>query len=92
MPEHTVTFQEGEYQLIQEVLHLIRKYDDKVRTRTLERLLEEQESPSLPHLLSAEEDPWSNAEIEIPAGDSGLGDLASNHDHYLYGTPKKYPT
>ncbi len=21
--------------------------------------------------------------------DSGIGDLAENHDHYLYGTPKK---
>jgi hypothetical protein len=23
--------------------------------------------------------------------DSGLGDLADNHDHYLYGTPKRKP-
>ncbi len=25
----------------------------------------------------------------IGSVDSGLGDLAENHDHYLYGTPKK---
>ena len=23
------------------------------------------------------------------AGDSGVGDLAENHDHHLYGTPKR---
>ncbi|MEQ1751472.1 MAG: hypothetical protein ABL974_18765 [Prosthecobacter sp.] len=23
--------------------------------------------------------------------DSGIGDLAINHDHYLYGTPKQQP-
>jgi hypothetical protein len=27
----------------------------------------------------------------IGIGDSGLPDVAVNHDHYLYGTPKRYP-
>jgi hypothetical protein len=27
----------------------------------------------------------------IGSGDSGLPDVAVNHDHYLYGTSKRYP-
>jgi hypothetical protein len=27
----------------------------------------------------------------IGVAGSGLGDLADNHDHYLYGTPKQKP-
>jgi hypothetical protein len=27
----------------------------------------------------------------IGAVNSGIGDLADNHDHYLYGTPKQKP-
>ena len=30
------------------------------------------------------------ADLIAPEG-TGIGDLADNHDHYLYGTPKQTP-
>ena len=32
-------------------------------------------------------DPWCNPDIDLPSVDTGIADLALNHDHYLYGTP-----
>ena len=37
----------------------------------------------------AKHDPWDNLNIEEIAIDTGIEDFAENHDHYLYGTPKK---
>ncbi len=34
-------------------------------------------------------DPWDNLNIEDIAVDTGIEDLAENHDHYLYGTEKR---
>ncbi|HLC15146.1 MAG TPA: hypothetical protein VJL89_02830 [Thermodesulfovibrionia bacterium] len=34
-------------------------------------------------------DPWSNPNIDLPSIDTGIEDLAENHDHYLYGLPKQ---
>jgi len=34
-------------------------------------------------------DPWINPDIEIPSVDTGRKDGSINHDHYIYGTPKK---
>ena len=34
-------------------------------------------------------DPWTNPEIVLPSVDTKIEDLSINHDHYLYGTPKK---
>lgn len=34
-------------------------------------------------------DPWTNLDIELPTIDTQIEDLSINHDHYLYGTPKK---
>ncbi len=36
-----------------------------------------------------EDDPWDNLDIEEIAVDTGIEDFAKNHDHYLYGTPKR---
>ena len=34
-------------------------------------------------------DSWDNLKIEDIAVDTGITDFAENHDHYLYGTPKR---
>lgn len=34
-------------------------------------------------------DSWDNLRIEDIAVDTGKTDFAENHDHYLYGTPKR---
>ena len=39
---------------------------------------------------TANNDPWTNPEIKSPSVDTKIKDLSINHDHYLYGTPKKY--
>jgi len=36
-----------------------------------------------------EDDPWDHLDIEEIAVDTGIKDFAKNHDHYLYGTPKR---
>lgn len=38
---------------------------------------------------TAENDPWDNLDIDEIAVDTGIEDFAENHDHYLYGTPKR---
>jgi hypothetical protein len=35
------------------------------------------------------DDPWGNSEVELPTVDTGIEDFSLNHDHYLYGTPKR---
>ncbi len=39
--------------------------------------------------INASIDPWDNLDLEAIAVDTGITDFAKNHDHYLYGTPKK---
>ena len=34
-------------------------------------------------------DPWADPDGEVPSVDTGIRDLAENHDYYLYGTPKR---
>jgi len=34
-------------------------------------------------------DPWDNLNFDEVAVDSGIEDFAENHDHYLYGVPKR---
>jgi hypothetical protein len=34
-------------------------------------------------------DSWDNLNLEDIAVDTGITDFAENHDHYLYGTPKR---
>ncbi len=34
-------------------------------------------------------DPWCNPDIDLPSVDTGIADLALNHDYYLYGTPPR---
>ncbi len=87
MLEHTILLKENEYQLVQEFLGLIQKYGQKSIQNTLELIKKEQEQQVS---RNEDNDPWSNPNIEIATGNSGIGDLAINHDHYLYGTPKKY--
>ncbi|MCP4107342.1 MAG: hypothetical protein GY749_17665 [Desulfobacteraceae bacterium] len=35
------------------------------------------------------DDPWDSLDIDEIAVDTGIEDFAENHDHYLYGTPKR---
>jgi hypothetical protein len=39
--------------------------------------------------LPVEDDAWDNLDIEAISVDTGISDLAENHDYYLYGIPKK---
>jgi len=34
-------------------------------------------------------DPWDDLDIDSIAVDTGIQDFAKNHDHYLYGLPKR---
>lgn len=34
-------------------------------------------------------DPWDALDVEALAVDTGIEDFAENHDHYLYGLPKR---
>ncbi|MGR3178833.1 MAG: hypothetical protein ACUZ8E_12340 [Candidatus Anammoxibacter sp.] len=34
-------------------------------------------------------DPWTNSDIKLPSVDTKIEDLSINHDHYIYGIPKK---
>jgi hypothetical protein len=38
---------------------------------------------------SHEQDAWDQLDIERIAIDTGISDFAYQHDHYLYGTPKR---
>jgi len=38
---------------------------------------------------TAYDDPWDSLDIDEIAVDTGIEDFAENHDHYLYGTPKR---
>lgn len=35
------------------------------------------------------DDPWDSLDIDEIAVDTGIEDFAENHDHYLYGIPKR---
>ena len=35
------------------------------------------------------DDPWDDLNIDEISVDTGIEDFAENHDHYLYGTPKR---
>lgn len=35
------------------------------------------------------QDAWEGLDIEHIAVDTGISDFAQQHDHYLYGTPKR---
>jgi hypothetical protein len=49
------------------------------------------ESPEIKNLRhnSDTADPWDALDIESIAVDTGREDGSVNHDHYIYGTPKK---
>jgi len=36
-----------------------------------------------------QDDPWDDLNIDEISVDTGIEDFAENHDHYLYGTPKR---
>lgn len=40
--------------------------------------------------INVKGDPWLDLDIDDIAVDTGIEDLSLNHDHYLYGTPKKH--
>jgi len=35
------------------------------------------------------EDPWDSLNIDEIAVDTGIEDFSLNHDHYIYGAPKR---
>ena len=56
----------------------------QIREAVARYVVEEEAAKELPTL--AEDDPvWQL----IGMGDSGVGDLSENHDHYLYGAPRR---
>jgi len=50
----------------------------------------QKEADSIQEEEKMEEDPWIEflGNIDQYAVETGIEDLAENHDHYLYGTPK----
>ena len=57
-----------------------------------EKLKKESEVLEFKETISQKEensDPWTNPDIDIPSVDTGREDGSINHDHYLYGTPKR---
>ena len=61
--------------------HLIKKIENI--------LLSEGISYNIKQELTTEDDAWDNLNISEIAVDTGIEDFAENHDHYLYGIPKK---
>jgi hypothetical protein len=51
--------------------------------------LEDQEVGELPSAVVDDEDTLGKL-IDACAVDTGIPDLALEHDHYIYGTPKKH--
>lgn len=45
--------------------------------------------PSVSSEEEFEEDPWDALDFDTIAVKTGISDLAENHDHYLYGLPKR---
>lgn len=39
--------------------------------------------------ISKKNDPWTHPDVDLPSVDTEIEDFSINHDHYLYGTPKK---
>lgn len=52
---------------------------------------ERQQNPlwDIVNRVEKQSDPWANPDSKTPSVDTGIHDLALNHDHYLYGTPKR---
>jgi len=77
----------------------IRVPDNYPKDRLLKKVkrLEEtlkKESKAFPHVRKQKKkepdiDPWDALDIESIAVDTGRPDGSVNHDHYIYGTPKK---
>ena len=64
------------------------------RIQTIQAMLQENPASApassiKPPAKSASADPWSNPEVPLPAVDAGIEDLAHQHDHHLYGTPRR---
>jgi hypothetical protein len=58
--------------------------------RKIEKSFEDEEiAIEIKGLPSEKMDPWDSLDFESLAVDTGIEDFAENHDHYLYGTPKR---
>ncbi|MFQ5456093.1 MAG: hypothetical protein ACE5EA_07825 [Nitrospirota bacterium] len=51
------------------------------------KFLERKQENAIEKAQSA--DPWDNLNIDKISVDTGIEDFAENHDHYLYGNPKR---
>lgn len=54
-----------------------------------ERFLKEGISFEIRDDSSTNDDSWDSLNLDEIAVDTGIEDFAENHDHYLYGTPKR---
>ena len=54
-----------------------------------ERFLKEGISFEIRDDSSTNDDSWNSLNLDEIAVDTGIEDFAENHDHYLYGTPKR---
>jgi hypothetical protein len=54
-----------------------------------EIFIKERLSYEIEKKTSLYDDPWDSLDIKEIAVDTGIEDFAENHDHYLYGTPKR---
>ena len=54
-----------------------------------EIFIKERLSYEIEKKTSLYDDPWDSLDINEIAVDTGIEDFAENHDHYLYGTPKR---
>ncbi len=66
---------------------------DVLPTEKTSKLIQKIEQIFITEGISAEielpTDSWDKLDVEKIAVDTGIQDFAENHDHYLYGNPKK---
>ncbi len=71
----------------------LQKHKDEILQQvSKEKAFKQEQTHSAPQTkIDPKQDPWSNPDLPITTAHSGLGDMAINHDHYAWGTPKKHP-
>lgn len=63
---------------------MVRLIAEIKRAFTREGVAVEIDEKTTPH-----EDTWDSLDISAISVDTGIEDFAENHDHYLYGLPKR---
>ncbi len=71
--------------------YLQKHKDDILKQASKEKALQTPQTESdTQQKIDPKLDPWSNPDLPLTTAQTGLSDMAANHDHYAWGTPKKH--